>query len=342
MQNKALMKILCDTPAIAGREGKMRSVLRKETSEFVDEMFEDGLGSLIVHKKGKGPKILIAAHMDEVGFLVKFVTPEGMLVVIPIGAVRPLSMIMQDVVVTTSHDNIIHGTIHTNDVNQQIYVDLGLDSAEEVWKLKIDIGDMVTYATAYRDLTDRRYRAKALDNRCGCYVLIELLKKIVKNDANLYGSFTSSEEVGLRGAKTAAELVKPDYAIVIDVACARNEFVRDYTNNRQIGKGPMLLFYDKTMMPNRELLTLAKQKAEEYTIPIQKDLFANGGTDGGSIHLANFGIPTIVIGIPNRYGHGPYAFGDYGDMEYAVTLLKKMVEDLAEREGVHGFQPRTE
>lgn len=335
-----LMKQLTETNAIASNESAMRKIIMENCQDYVDEVLEDGLGSLVFHKKGAGPKIMVAAHIDEVGLLVKFITPEGMLVVIPIGAVRPYSMTTQSVIVTTADREEISGLLHTND-DMTIYVDLGLDTEQDVTSLGIDIGDMVTFDTTYKELSDRRFSGKALDDRVGCYALIKMLRKIFEDnlDINFYAAFTSSEEVGMRGGKTSSELIQPDYALIIDVACARNEFCRNYTNNRQLGKGPMLLHYDKTLIPNQELLMMTKKLANSLEIPIQKDMFVNGGTDGGAVSLANTGMPTLVFGIPNRYGHGPVSFADYQDIEQLVILVTELCQELkkVEKRNEYGF-----
>ena len=158
----------------------------------------------------------------------------------------------------------------------------------------------------------------------------ELMKrmagKVHKNRLNY--AFTSSEEVGTRGAKTAARVVEPDVCFVLDVACNGSEFVRDHTNNRQLGKGPMIVHYDKTVVSNRRLVELVRRSAEELDIPVQDDMFLNGGTDGGVLHQDGAGHPTVVLGIPTRYGHSPYSIGCYRDMEQMVELLERVLDRL--------------
>ncbi|GBD67376.1 MAG: hypothetical protein L0L52_01615 [Staphylococcus equorum] len=331
--DQTLMETLCNVPAIASHESLVREIIQREANEYSYDLIEDKLGGFAYHQSGTGPKIMLMAHIDEVGFMVKHITPEGMLIVIPIGSVRTLSMYMQKVRVTTYENQQYIGILNAklNDkelINDLIYVDLGCDSDKEVYELGIDVGNMVTYKADYQQLSENRYCAKALDDRCGIYVLLELMKRMQGDDKDVYYAFSSSEEIGFRGSKTLTEIIQPDIAYVVDVACARDEFDRSYRNNRQIGKGPMILHYDKTMVPNYNLIKGLETVAKHYEINFQKDMFVNGGTDGGSVHLSHYGVPTVVVGIPNRYGHSSYSIGDFRDLENTVGLLSKAIDEV--------------
>lgn len=318
---KSLLKELIESNAIASNESEVKKVILNSVPKDVFETIEDNLGS-IAFKKGsnKGKKIMFIAHMDEVGFMIKHITPEGMLVVIPIGNVRINAMNYQAVVITNRFGAKYKGTLVNNENN--LYIDIGLDSDDQVKNLDINIGDMVTYDTQFSELNNNRYMGKALDDRCGCYTLLESMNSNIEYDTNeIYYVFSSSEEVGMRGAKTITSIIKPDYAFVIDVACAKDEFVRDYTNNRQLGSGPMILNYDKTMIPDYNFLNTVKDIASNNNIKVQNDMFVNGGTDGGSVHLVGGGVKTMVISIPNRYGHGPISIGDYQDLSNTIKLI---------------------
>lgn len=336
--NQSFIKNLCEAAAIASNERQVRTVLRAECASYADETVCDGLGSLIMTQNGEGPSILLAAHMDEVGFLVRSVTKLGMLMVLPIGSVRMFSRFMQEVVVTTGCNRKYRGILNAEydsakKETAELYVDMGQDSREDIMKMGIRPGDMVTFSSGFWEYENGRFAAKALDDRAGCYCLGELMKRMAgKNHPNrLSYAFTSSEEVGTRGAKTAVRAVRPDLCIAVDVACHSSEFVRDHTNNRQIGKGPMIIHYDKTVVPCKAFVELVRCCSEELGISLQDDMFLNGGTDGGALHQDDTGHPTVVLGIPTRYGHSPYSIACFRDLDQMVELLECLIMKLDKR-----------
>ncbi len=331
-----LMKRLSNADAVASREDEVRDILMDEMKGFSDEVGFDKLGSVIFHKEGdeRGPRVMVCAHMDEVGFLVRSISSIGMLHVIPVGSVRTFSKFMQGVRVTTGSGRKIPGILNSvyedGDV-KDLVTDIGAVSDEEVYSLGIRVGDMVTFSSECREYgIDGAYGGKAFDDRTGCYVMAETLKGLAgaKLPNQLYMAGTSSEEVGLRGGKTAAYRVHPDIVIVLDVACWGNELVRDHTNNRQIGRGPMLLHYDKSMVPSYRLLGHIQRIADENGVALQQDMFSNGGTDGGQAHLTRDGAVCAVIGIPLRYGHGPWSIGSSADLDNAVLLLTQLIKSF--------------
>lgn len=321
---KSKLEYLLNINAISSFENEVSNYIKLNNERELD-ILNDRLGSVAFNDKHTGPKLAIIAHMDEVGFLVKQITSAGQLIVIPIGAIREYAKNMHSVTITNRLNQTYTGVLN---ITTDLYVDLGLDSREEVLELGIDIGDMVTYDTKYSELNENRYIGKALDNRLGCLVNMELMNKSIKSKYDLYYAYTVQEEVGMRGAKTLMNVINPDYAIIVDVACARDELNTGMYNTRKIGNGPSILYYDKNMLPNKNMLYKFEQVASKYNIPFQKDMFVNGGTDGGLVHLHNDGIPTIVISIPNRYGHGPYSIGDYSDIENTVKLLEKIISEV--------------
>ncbi|PJJ28426.1 M20/M25/M40 family metallo-hydrolase [Lacrimispora celerecrescens] len=333
--DKEFLKELCEAKAVASNERRVRDVLRKNCTPYAQELAYDGLGSIIFTQGGEGPSILLAAHMDEVGFLVRSISSQGMVMVLPVGNVRTFSSFMQEVTVTTAGGREYKGILNAvYDEGKKeatgLYVDMGQDGLEEVMDLGVQPGDMVTFSSVYREYENGRFAARALDDRAGCWVMGELMKRM---DGNVHPNrisyaFTSSEEVGTRGAKTAARVVLPDICIVLDAACSGNEFVRDHTNNRQIGKGPMIVHYDKTVVSNRAMVELVRRCAKELDIHVQDDMFLNGGTDGGVLHQDGTGHPAVVLGIPTRYGHSPYSIACYRDMEQMVDLLECLLIKL--------------
>ncbi len=348
--DKEFLKELCEAPAVASNERQVRDVLRKYCAAYAPKPSYDGLGSMIFTQEGEGPAVMLAAHMDEVGFLVRSVSSQGMLMVLPVGSVRTFSRFMQEVTVTTADGRSYMGLLNAEyDSGKKeaagLYVDLGQDNAQQIAELGIRPGDMVTFSSGFRECANGRFAARALDDRAGCFCLGELMKRMAGKCHNnrISYAFTSSEEVGTRGAKTAARVVEPDLCIVLDVACNGSEFVRDHTNNRQLGKGPMIVHYDKTVVSNRELVKLVRRCADELGIQVQDDMFLNGGTDGGVLHQDGAGHPTVVLGVPTRYGHSPYSFGCYSDLEQTVDLLERMLTKIdAKACGLMGFEAESD
>ncbi|WP_444658405.1 aminopeptidase [Caproiciproducens sp. R2] len=331
-----LVKKLSNADAVASHEDEVRSILLKELEGVSDEVDFDRLGSAIFHKKGdtQGPRVMVCAHMDEVGFLVRSVSKIGMLHVIPVGSVRTFSKFMQGVRVTTESGRKIPGVLNSvyadGDV-KDLVVDIGAVSDEEALSLGIRAGDMVTFSSECQEYgIDGTFAGKAFDDRLGCYVMAETLKRLAGTPLpnQLYLAATSSEEVGLRGGKTSAYRIRPDIVIVLDIACWGNELVRDHTNNRQIGHGPMLLHYDKTMVPSSRLLNHIQKVADQNGVALQQDMFSNGGTDGGQAHLTRDGAVCAVLGIPLRYGHSPWSIGSRADVDNAVLLLTELIKSL--------------
>ena len=239
---------------------------------------------------------------------------------------------MQMVRITTQDGKKVEGLLNvTKDSNgnvKEMYVDIGVDSADEVKALGIDVGDMVCFASEARQIQDKVIAGKAMDDRTGCYVMIEAMKRIhgdVENDIYFVG--TSSEEVGVRGGKTATHLIDPDIVFALDVA-NNPELVKNYTNHRLIGKGPMIVHYDKTLSPNKKLIKYVKELASKHGIPYQSDMFGGGGTDAGNAHLEKGGRLALVLGIPLRYCHGSYSFVHSDDLESLTQLVNCLIDHL--------------
>ena len=171
---------------------------------------------------------------------------------------------------------------------------------------------------------------KAFDDRLGCFLLIELMYALrnVELDAEIWLVASSSEEVGMRGGKTAAHMIQPDLALILDTACWSKNFDYGAANHRQIGLGPMLVMYDKTLIPSPRLLNFIQDTALQNSIPLQTDMFSNGGTDGGSVHLCGQGIPTAVLGAPTRHGHCAASIADLRDIEQTKQLLVAIIHQL--------------
>ena len=333
--NSELLKELSNADSVASVEDEVRSILYRELAKYSDEVFSDRLGSIIFHKKGTSPnplKIMFCAHIDEVGFMVRHISDIGFVYLVALGSVLNKSKEMQMVRITTQDGKKVEGLLNvTKDSNgnvKEMYVDIGVDSADEVKALGIDVGDMVCFASEARHIQDKVIAGKAMDDRTGCYVMIEAMKRIhgnVENDIYFVG--TSSEEVGVRGGKTATHLIDPDIVFALDVA-NNPELVKNYTNHRLIGKGPMIVHYDKTLSPNKKLIKYVKELASKHGIPYQSDMFGGGGTDAGNAHLEKGGRLALVLGIPLRYCHGSYSFVHSDDLESLTQLVNCLIDHL--------------
>lgn len=330
--NDILLKALSDADSIASHENEVREILYKELAKYSDEVFCDNIGSIIFHKKGKGKeplKIMFCAHMDEVGFMVRSISDIGFIYLMAVGGVQNKSKEMQKVRVTTFTGKKIEGLLNVTKDDKgnvkDIYVDLGCDTVDEVKSLGVEIGNMVCFASEATQLSNKKvYMGKAMDDRTGCYVIAEVMKKMkedLENDVYFVG--TSSEEVGTRGGKTSTYVINPDIVFVLDVA-NNPEQIKNYTNHRLIGKGPMLVHYDKTLSPNVKLLTYVKNMADEKGISYQCDMFSGGGTDGGNAHLDRGGKLALVLGIPLRYCHGSYSMVHSDDLENLINLVYEL------------------
>lgn len=332
--NIDLLKRLCNADAIASNEQEVREIL---IEDIIGEVSYDGLGSMIVNHKGIGPRLMFCAHMDEVGFMVRHISDIGMLHVIPIGGVKDSAKSFQSVIVTKEDGKKIKGLMNCSlDGDKKvkdIYVDIGVSSKEEVVNLGINPGDMVTFNSRSEMLNENVLMAKALDDRIGCYILKEVDKRLknIMHENNVYLCFTSSEEVGARGGKCCSDIINPDVIFTVDVACAP-DLVRDYTNQRQISKGFMIVHYDKTMIPNRKLIKWIKDLATENNIKFQCDMFSGGGTDAAQAHLSNGGKLSIVLGIPLRYCHGSYSMTDLRDVEGLIDLILCIIKSFTIKE----------
>lgn len=325
---------LSEADSIASNEEEVRNIMVTELKEYADEVTTDNMGSVIFKQGKNGPKIMLCAHMDEVGFMVRSISPLGHIRVMVVGGVKPLAQLMQEVRITTNSGKkivgVLQGTYKENHV-EDLYVDLGVDSAQDVYDMGIQIGDMITYTTNFKKLEFKDcVMGKAFDDRLGCYVIGEVLKRLsnVEHSNIVYAVGTSSEEVGIRGAKTATYKVNPDIVLPIDVACFSNEFVRDYTNKRQIGKGMMQTNFDRTLAPNRKLIQMVRDISKDLNKDLQLDMFNSGGTDGGEAHKSRSGVPTAVNCLPVRYGHCAYSIARIQDLEDAIEILVEFIKQF--------------
>jgi len=326
-----LLKALSEADAIAASEQEVRQIFLEEARRLNKEVRFDGLGSVLIRLNAShGPRIMICAHMDEVGFMVRGISAEGAIEALPVGNVRMAARELQPVRITTREESKIPGLLNGERSGSEVgalRVDIGARSREEALQAGVRPGDRVTFDTPFQVLPHQRVMGKAFDDRLGCYLLIALLREwhAAELPVEIWLVASSSEEVGLRGGHTSARAVAPDLAIVLDTACWGKNFDYSAANQRQIGKGPMLVLSDKSMIAPPGFTAWIENVAAEAGIPLQLDMFSNGGTDGGAVHLSGTGIPTVVMGPPTRHGHCAASIADCQDILQTRALLSALI-----------------
>lgn len=343
-QTEQLLKDLTEAHGVPGYEAEVRAVLRRYM-EPLGEMSQDKLGSLICHQPGDGPRVMLAGHMDEIGFMVTYVTDDGFIKFLPLGGWWDQVLLGQRVIVKT-HKGDVLGVIgakppHLLSADERnklvekkdMYVDIGATSRDEVTAAGVRVGDPMVPASDFAILANpQTYMAKAFDNRVGCATVIKTLQHF-KGDAkrpnDLYGVQTVMEEVGVRGATTSVHAVNPDVAIIVESDIAGDlPGIRPEQSSVRLGGGPALLLLDARMIPHVKLRDLVIDTAAQEGIPLQFSNMPGGGTDGGAIHLHGTGVPTVVMGVPTRHIHGHNAIINRHDFDLAVQLLTAVVSRL--------------
>jgi len=346
--NKTLtrMKILTELHGAPGFEGDVKSYMESEMAPFVDEFIYNRMGGFYGVKRSKksnAKRIMVAAHMDEIGFMVTNVTSNGMLQFTNLGGVANDIWQGQRLKVKSRQGEEISGVVanipkHFRSGNEgapkieELLLDIGSQNREEVAQRGIEIGDSIVPDTTFTQLSEFRYASKAWDNRYGCLIGIELLEllKDVELDFDLYVGANVQEEVGLRGASASAELIDPDVAFVVDCSPA-NDMKGKQNLSGELGEGTLIRIKDGTMLLKPTFRDYLLSLAKEFGIAHQYYV-SPGGTDGGEIHKAKIGIPTAVIGVCARYIHSTNAVFDIRDYEAARKLLLESITHLNQEE----------
>jgi len=346
MKDLELLKKLTSADGIGSREDEVRNIMKDEFLKYVsrDNIEYDGLGSIVAKKVGleNGPKIMLAAHMDEVGMIVSKITPEGFIKFQTVGDWWSQVMLAQKVTITTRTGKKYRGVLGSipphiltaNDLKNPVkiedtYIDLGVSSQKEVEDLGINIGDMITPYLEFEVMNNEDYLlAKAWDNRIGCAMAIKVLEELnnVEHPNIIYSVGTVQEEIGYRGAKTAANLVEPDIAIALDVSIAKD--VPGADRATKLGDGPGLLIYDSQLVGHVGLRNKIIEIAEELNIPYQFDYLKTSGTDSGKMHTVHAGCPAISFCIETRYIHSHTSIISKKDYENGVKLIVELIKRL--------------
>jgi endoglucanase len=346
--NFPLLKRLCETPGIPSREDQMRKVVAEELKPLTDTLEADVMGNLIGIKQGAegGPRVMIAAHMDEIGFMVKHIDDKGFLRLLPVGGWDARVMVAQRVIVHGSGGQALRGTlmpaakpVHLltpEEANkppkiEEFFVDLGLPG--DVVKQFVDLGDMVTMDRTAERVGDTVV-SKTLDNRLSVFVMLEALRLLKSTPvaATILAVATTQEEVGLRGATTAAYSLRPDIGIALDITLA-NDFPGppDQDQVTQLGKGAAIKIMDSSLLCHPKLVRHFRDIAEARGIPYQMEILPRGGTDAGGIQRSRGGVPSFTLSIPTRYVHTVNEMAHVNDILAAIQLLAAYLEDAHTR-----------
>lgn len=322
-----LLKKLCGVCAPSGHEKAVHSVIKAELENYADEITTDALGNLIVHKSGEGKRLMLAAHADEIGIIVTYIEENGYIRFQNVGGVRPLYALAQRV----RFENGTVGTVFYDrgaDIEKitfnDMYIDIGAKSRADAEK-NVNIGDCAGFAGEYAQQGDVVI-SKSLDDRAGCYVLIEALKRAAKSPNDVYAVFTSQEELGVRGATASAYGVSPDAGIAIDVTDT-GDTIGAKPMNVSLGGGAAIKIKDSRSISSPYLTDKLKKTAEDNGIKYQLEVLLAGGTDAGAIQQSRGGVKAATISVPTRYIHSPNEMVSKNDLEACVELVKCVIED---------------
>ncbi|MBI2543233.1 MAG: M42 family peptidase [Candidatus Aenigmarchaeota archaeon] len=325
-----LLQKLLNSYGVSGDEGEIRDLVQKEIKKYVDETYIDKVGNLIAHKKGTAPRIMLAAHMDEIGLIVKRINQKGKIVFSTIGGIDISTLIGQRVVVQGDKKEAV-GVITLDALSSgdpvkelpkitDLFIDTGLDK-EQLAKSGIKIGNYIRfYGNDCCFAGNGEFICgKALDNRVGCYVLIELAKLLQKEKHDIYYVFTVEEEVSSYGATTSAYSISPVWAIVIDTTTTDDVYS---TPTRSLGGGPCITIKDATTIGNKCVNKWLEDTAKKNNIPIQYDVSEYGATDALTISVSRGGIPTTAVSVPVRNIHTVIGMSDTNDIKNTIKLLQ--------------------
>ncbi|TMN21208.1 M42 family metallopeptidase [Lentibacillus cibarius] len=334
-----LFKNLTELQGAPGNEHPVRRFMRDKLETYADKVIQDNLGGVFGVKDGDGPRVMVAGHMDEVGFMVTQITKNGMIRFQTLGGWWSQVLLAQRVQVMTDDGPVIGVIGSTPPHNltpeqrkkpmdtKDMLIDIGADDKEDAEKIGIRPGQAIVPICPFTPMAnEKKILAKAWDNRYGCGLSVELLKELQGETLpnQLYSGATVQEEVGLRGAKVAANMIQPDIFYALDASPA-NDMSGAEKEFGQLGQGALLRIFDRTMITHRGMREFILDTAESNDIPYQY-FISQGGTDAGSVHVSNEGVPSAVIGICSRYIHTSSSIIHVDDYQAAKELLVKLVK----------------
>lgn len=340
-----LLKVLTEANGVSGYELPVSQIVEGYFSSL-GTIHRDQIGSLVVEKQGTSasPRIMLAGHMDEIGFMVKYISKEGYIRFIPLGGWYDQVLLGQRVSIATKNGDV-KGVIGVKPPHllsaedrkkvvekTDMYIDIGALNLREVEEAGVRIGDPITPDAKFEILNNgKSLLGKAFDDRVGVSLIIDVLKDFqsVDHPNTIFGAATVMEEIGLRGATTSVDLIQPDIAIILEADIAGDvPGVKPEESDVKLGSGPGILFYDARMIPNVKLRDFVLSVADEANIPTQISMLTGGATDGGAIHLYKTGVPTIVVSVPARHIHSHSSIIHYDDYNHARLLVFELIARL--------------
>ncbi len=319
-----MLKVLEEMTQIkspSGSEDEIRNYIADKIKSYCDEILTDAMGNLIAHKKGGGKKIMFAAHMDEIGVIATAIDDNGFIRFSSVGGLNTRNLVNLRVRFVSGIEGVIGAeeeAFKDKPSLDKLFIDIGAKdkkAAEE----KISVGDTAVFVGDFVQ-RDGIIISKALDNRAGCAILLDAISKIEKSENDLYFVFTTQEEVGLRGAKTAAFDINPDIAVAVDVTDT-GDTPSAPTMAVKLGGGAAIKVMDRSIMCDADVRTKMIETAKKNNIPYQLEIMTDGGTDAGAIHLTRAGVKTGGISVPTRYIHSPSETASVSDIENCVKLV---------------------
>jgi endoglucanase len=340
-----LLKDLTEAYGVSGYEAPVRAIVR-QYMQSLGELSQDKIGSVICCKPGSSaaPKVMLAGHMDEIGFMVKYITKEGFIKFIPLGGWFDQVLLGQRVVIQTMLGEVV-GVIGAKPphllpaeertkvvTKREMYIDIGAVSQEEVEAAGVRPGDPILPRADFVPLANHKtYLSKAFDDRVGTALVVSALRSLQADEHpnTVYGVATVMEEVGVRGATTSVRSVDPDVAIILESDIAGDvPGIKADESSVKLSGGPTVLIYEARMIPNLKLRNLVLEVAKQAELPVQVSYVESGSTDGSVIHLHNLGVPTAVIAVPTRHIHSHSSIIHRDDYDNAVKLLVALIKRL--------------
>lgn len=339
-----LLRLLSNTAGAPGFEEPIRKVMVEQMKPLATSLTFDGMGSILATQGTSGPKIMVDAHMDELGGMVRRITPKGLLTMQMLGGWLDQALVDQRWVIIGSKGpvkavtgirdvHVVPAEERTRVYNRDgLYLDVGATSDAEVRAMGISVGDPIVPDAPFEVLNGTgNYLGKAWDDRVGCAVVIEAMRRLATtpHPNQIVYAITTQEEIGLRGAHTAADVIKPELGIAIEGGITGDVFPgRPEETQAVLGGGPVLFVYDSSALPNRKLSTFVKQTAAEKKLPLQLDLVQGYGDDSAEIQKSNGGVPTVNLLVPARYTHAHNGVINRRDFDQMVELLVTMLQKL--------------
>ena len=321
-----LIQTLTAAHGPSGNEGGVREVIARLAAPYAQEITTDTLGNLIVHKPGQGPKVMLCAHMDSIGFIVTHVEEEGFLRVGKLGGVAPVEALYTPVRFQNGVRGVFVKEEKAEDKGLKLdacYVDIGAKSREEALSM-VQVGDTAVYDSPTFCNGDKVV-SPYLDNRIACAILLKVLESLKETPNDLSLAFTAQEEVGLRGARTAAWSIAPDWALAVDVTDVDDTPGTERCGTVQLGKGAAVKVMDSSVICHPQVVQTLERLAKEQDIPVQRDIMRAGGTDAGAVQAARLGVLTGGVSVPCRYIHTPVEMASLEDAQRCVQLLSAFV-----------------